>query len=364
MTSGRSLFSLFLTLLFATAAFAQSGGNFNINRSVIASGGGRTSGGTFTLDGTIGQPLAGVQSTGGNLSLISGFWATPPAAQTPRRPAFDFDGDGKTDVGIFRPAPAEWWYLKSSNGGNAAAQFGQTTDKIVPGDYTGDGKWDFAFFRPSTGFWYILRSEDFSFYAFPFGSGTDIPAPADYDGDGKTDAAVFRASAGTWFIQRSTDGGVTITPFGSSADLPVPADYDGDGKADVAIWRPNGANGAEWWLLRSTAGLVATVFGLPGDDTVPGDYTGDGKADIAFYRPTGGVNWYILRSEDFSFYALPFGASGDLAAPGDYDGDGKADQGVFRASQATWYLNRSTAGVGIVGFGASGDVPLQGAYIR
>ena len=41
----------------------------------------------------------------------------------PRRSPFDFDGDGKTDVSIFRPAVGEWWYLKSSTGGNGALQF-------------------------------------------------------------------------------------------------------------------------------------------------------------------------------------------------------------------------------------------------
>ena len=134
---------------------------------------------------------------------------------------FDFDGDGRTDLAIFRPASGEWWYLKSSNGGNAAVTFGQSTDKIVPGNYTGDGKSDFAFYRPSTGSWFILRSEDFSFYSFPFGTTTDIPAPGDYDGDGRTDAAVFRPSNSTWFVNRSSST-VLIQQFGTAGDLPVP----------------------------------------------------------------------------------------------------------------------------------------------
>ena len=63
----------------------------------------------------------------------------------------DFDADGKTDLAIFRPAPGEWWYLRSSDGQNRAFQFGASTDKIVPADYTGDGKTDIAFWQPSTG---------------------------------------------------------------------------------------------------------------------------------------------------------------------------------------------------------------------
>ena len=59
-------------------------------------------------------------------------------------------------------------------------------------------------------------------------------------------------------------------------------------------------------------------------------------------RQTG--NWFILRSEDFSFFAFPFGANGDTPVPGDYDGDGKFDAGVFRPTNQTWFIQRSTAG--------------------
>ena len=96
---------------------------------------------------------------------------------------FDFDGDGKTDISIFRPSVGEWWYSRSSDGDVKAGQFGTSTDIITSGDFTGDGKADWAFFRPSTGFWFILRSEDGSFFSFPFGSNGDIPMPADFDGD-------------------------------------------------------------------------------------------------------------------------------------------------------------------------------------
>ncbi len=274
-----------------------------------------------------------------------------------RRPPFDFDGDGKTDISIFRPAPSEWWYLRSSDGGNAAAQFGITGDIIVPADYTGDGKSDFAIFRPATGIWFILRSEDLSFFAFPFGTSGDIPVPADYDGDGKADAAVFRPSSSTWFILNS-GGGTTITQFGIAGDKPVPADYDGDGRADIAIYRPGPR---EWWIQRSQAGIIAFQFGVAGDKVVPGDYTGDGKADVAIWRPSNG-NWFILRSEDSSFFAFGFGANGDIPAPGDYDGDGRFDATVFRPTTTTWFSQRSTAGTLIQNFGINGDLPVPAAY--
>jgi len=280
---------------------------------------------------------------------------------------FDFDGDRKTDIGIYRPNPGQWWYTRSSNGSVFAAAFGTSTDVITPGDYTGDGKTDVAFFRPSTGQWFVLRSEDNSFFAFPFGTSGDVPAPADFDGDRKTDPAVFRTSNSTWFVLRSTDGGVSAAQFGAQFDRPIPADYDGDGKADIAIFRPSGSTQAvpEYWLLRSSAGLFAVAMGSQSDKPVIGDWTGDGKADIAFYRDNATSQWYVLRSEDnASFFAFPLGTSGDIPAPGDYDGDSKFDAAVFRPSNATWFVNKSTGGTQIVQFGTTGDQPIPNAFVR
>ncbi len=271
---------------------------------------------------------------------------------------FDFDGDRKTDISIFRPAPAEWWYLRSSDGGNRAFQFGNSTDRLVPADFTGDGKTDIAVWRPSNGFWFVLRSEDFSFYAFPWGTSGDTPIAADFDRDGKADPTVFRPSANVWITSNST-GVTTFTQFGIAGDVPAVADYDGDGRADIAIFRPSAG---EWWIQRSTAGLLALQFGISSDKIVPGDYTGDYKADVTFWRPSTG-QWFVLRSEDFSFFAAPFGTNGDVPAPGDYDGDGRFDFTVFRPSNTTWFVQRSTAGTLIQQFGIAGDVPVPSVFI-
>jgi subtilisin-like proprotein convertase family protein len=298
---------------------------------------------------------------------IAGGWTleiagnAAPAVHSP----FDFDGDGKTDIGITRAngSAREWWISRSSDSNVFATGFGAATDIPAPADFTGDGKADIAIFRPSTGQWFILKSEDFTFLAFPFGTNGDIPAPADYDGDGKADAAVFRPSAGTWFISPSGGGATIITQFGTAGDQPAVADYDNDGKADIAITRTNGGN-KEWWVLRSSAGLLAVVFGVPTDKATPGDFTGDGKADIAFFRPTTG-QWFILRSEDLAFLAFTFGQAGDIPAPGDYDGDGKFDSAVFRPGTATWFINRTGGGGLLVqAFGAAPDTPVPAVYVR
>jgi hypothetical protein len=276
-----------------------------------------------------------------------------------RSQLFDFDGDRKTDISIFRPSNGEWWYLKSSTIQTAALQFGTGTDKLVPTDFTGDGKTDIAFWRPSTGEWFILRSEDASFYSLPFGTTGDIPAVGDFDGDGKGDLTVFRPSTGTWYIQLSS-GGTAIQTFGTDGDVPVVGDYDGDGKSDVAIFRPSDGS---WWYVRSSNAQVRVfAFGLSTDKPVQGDYTGDGKTDLAVFRPTTG-EWFIQRSEDNSYFSIPFGQTGDIPAPGDYDGDGKFDAAVFRSSKSTWYIQATTTGTLITNFGLAGDLPVPAAFV-
>jgi hypothetical protein len=73
-------------LIFFAAALssvaASNAQQFTINWHTIDGGGGTSTGGVFSVSGTIGQPDAGGPLTGGNYSLTGGFWAFPFAVQT------------------------------------------------------------------------------------------------------------------------------------------------------------------------------------------------------------------------------------------------------------------------------------------
>jgi len=62
------------------------GQQYSINWSKIAGGGGTSTGGTYQVSGTIGQPDAGGPMTNGQYSLIGGFWSVITAIQTAGAP--------------------------------------------------------------------------------------------------------------------------------------------------------------------------------------------------------------------------------------------------------------------------------------
>ena len=283
-----------------------------------------------------------------NSLIMKRYTADPTVAQN--RSRFDFDGDRKSDVSVFRPDTGNW-YIQQSTAGFTGLAFGIASDKLVPADYDGDGKTDVAIYR--NGNWYLQRSAE-GFAGVLFGTPEDIPVPADYDGDGKADLAVFRPSNGVWYLLQSADGFTGIR-FGQTDDKPVAADYNGDGKTDIAVYR-----GGNWYIRRGQFEFTAVAFGAADDKLVPADYDGDGKTDIAVFRPSNGT-WYLQQSSG-GFAGVQFGTAGDLPTAADYDGDGKSDLAVVR--NGVWYINRSQAGFTGIQFGTATDKPIPNTFVR
>jgi hypothetical protein len=284
---------------------------------------------------------------------------TVSAPSSSSRTPFDYDGDGKADVSIWRPASGDWWILNSSTGGHWSRSWGSgiapNNDVLVPGDYDGDGKTDLAVWRPTSGQWFIIQSSNDEIRTVNLGSQAtqDIPVPGDYDGDGKTDPAVWSPGSGNWTILDSSTNTTRTANWGNGNapfnDVPVPADYDGDDKADLAVWRKgtgewfiiNSSNG-QWWS-RQWGSANAPYNDVP----VPADYDGDGKADVAVWRKGTG-EWFIINSGNGQWWSRQWGIGSapfnDVPVPADYDGDGKADTAIWRPGPGEWHIINSGNG--------------------
>lgn len=312
----------------------------------------------------------------------------------------DYDGDGRTDYVVTRdtdtPVSAKggsneagltqkYWYF-AQNGTNAVTilPWGVPNDVPVAEDFDGDGKDDVAVWRPAPApqaAFYILNSSNFTLTIQQFGqNGDDISVVGDYDGDRKADPASFRCPIGsqgqcTWYYRGSLNnpaGNVTFVPWGfgdTNAESPnaAPGDFDGDGKFDFNVRMDVDGQGTFVLLRSSDFGVEWIPWGLPTDAEIPGDYDGDGRHDFAVGRIVGNLgNLYILESDGGGTGASPIviaDPTTDALAPGDYDGDGSQDIAVWRPNadptQNYFWVRRSSNGsVYTYEWGQNGDRPV------
>lgn len=215
---------------------------------------------TFTISTTGAVPLGTypITLTGTPLGKTTSFNLFVNAASSI---AFDFDGDGKSDVGVYRNGA--WAIRRSSDLEMTNAGWGGVSWEPVVADYDGDGKADIAVYNP-IGVWSIVDSSNNANTVKGWGGPGWIPVPADYDGDGRADIAVYNP-IGLWSIVNSSNNTNTVKGWGGPAWTPVPANYDGDGKTDIAVYNPIGV----WSIVRSSDSGNMVVGWGGGLDDIP-----------------------------------------------------------------------------------------------
>jgi hypothetical protein len=124
-----------LSLLFSLSAFGALA-QYSIDWSTIDGGGGTSTGGVYSVSGTIGQPDAGPTMTNAQYSLTVGFWVLPTAVQTPGAPTLAITpaSPGAATVSWTPGTPGfvlqETWLLSPANWTNSLS--GATNPVVVP----------------------------------------------------------------------------------------------------------------------------------------------------------------------------------------------------------------------------------------
>jgi hypothetical protein len=102
---------LLFGLLVPAISFAQQ---YSIDWYNIAGGGGTSTGGTYQVSGTIGQPDASGTTSGGNYTLTGGFWSLISIVQTEGAPALTITHSGNS-VRVSWPYPSTGWTLQQNS---------------------------------------------------------------------------------------------------------------------------------------------------------------------------------------------------------------------------------------------------------
>ncbi len=277
-----------------------------------------------------------------------------------KKARFDFDGDGRSDLAVFRPSDGVW-YLNQSTAGIKYRQWGFPTDRVAAADADMDQKTDIGVVRD--GAWHALTNNDAHMYMCLGAAGDKPFVGSNHEYLGQRDFLVSRRSQGSlvqWFIRSNyincwTNNQQPIPNYlvgELETDIPVVADLNGDSLDDISYFRDG------TWYVADPNGVAAPMtvqWGSAGDIPVPGDYDGDRQSDFAIFRPSTG-EWWINRSSAGPI-VITFGLNGDIPVPADYDGDGKVDIAIYRNGQWWRYLSQ-TGSVTVDYWGSAGDIPI------
>jgi hypothetical protein len=106
---------VFATMLFSFTVFLVSAGaqNFSIDWHSIDGGGGTSTGGVYSVSGTIGQPDAG-NMNGGGYTVDGGYWGIIAAVHTPGAPLLTIFHTTTNTVVVSWPSPSTDWSLQQN----------------------------------------------------------------------------------------------------------------------------------------------------------------------------------------------------------------------------------------------------------
>jgi len=122
----------FLTLSMLLAAVSVQAQSYSIDWYKIAGGGGTSTGGVYSVSGTIGQADASAPLTGGNFSVTGGFWSLVNVVQTPGAPTLNITRSGNT-VTVYWQDVSGWSLVQSSSVATPIASWSASSSPTLTG---------------------------------------------------------------------------------------------------------------------------------------------------------------------------------------------------------------------------------------
>lgn len=105
----------FVALVLSLIAGEVRAQSYAIDWYKIAGGGGTSTGGVFSVSGTIGQPDAGGPMTGGNFSVTGGFWSYLSVVQTTGSPTLKISLTTTNTAIVSWPSPSTGFALQQNS---------------------------------------------------------------------------------------------------------------------------------------------------------------------------------------------------------------------------------------------------------
>jgi hypothetical protein len=187
----------------------------------------------------------------------------------------DVNGDGYTEIGLYRPSNRHW-YIDINYDGRPEIEFEyigmQSGDLPLLGDWNGDGIWTPGYFRPEIASWHFrdeLNTGGDDYPAFAAGTRGDVPMVGDWDGKGRFGFGIYRPSTG----EVDLSDRICVRPqwvvYGQQTNvMPVVADWGGRSIHTIAF-----VSGGKWKRKLNNSNFVAAVqpsdIEYPVGDAVP-----------------------------------------------------------------------------------------------
>lgn len=285
----------------------------------------------------------------------------------------DFNGDSLTDLGLYNLNKGKIEVCLSDKGvfrntrewSNSGREH-PYPGRLLPlgGDFNGDGRSDIGLYNYDTGFFYtyissgsdfVIAGKRFRFTALPADDWQ--VSTGNFNGDKYTDLVFYNRSTGVVILAKGLGNGFVLDENyrwlrdkvgGSYQWVCLPGDFNGDSLTDICIFKEktgevrvalananmHGFDEADLWITGFGKDIPVGNYESP----MVSDFNHDGLADIGIWDDKKHKIRYVLSTgnsfRDNGNWTESFGTSDDESCHlGDFNGDAISDMACFNKEE-------------------------------